>query len=152
MRKVKKNTISRLISNYRIREGIENNEHDTDGGRVKAFPTRTFIGSRNAFGEKFPWAIAPLKLLFGLVAIDAYIYRFKLSIAKIQLMTLDVNRTSYNSRKESEESKGMSKAALLNLQSVKKMEARLAKKWEQEFKHINLTDFFNTKSEQNDGK
>ena len=63
-------------------------------------------------------------------------------------MTLDVNRTSYNSRKESEESK----AALLNLQSVKKMEARLAKKWEQEFKHINLTDFFNTKSEQNDGK
>ena len=67
-------------------------------------------------------------------------------------MTLDVNRTSYNSRKESEESKGMSKAALLNLQSVKKMEARLAKKWEQEFKHINLTDFFNTKSEQNYGK
>lgn len=97
----KKSSASRIISSYGIGGSDEDNESDADDGGTKSFPSRTFIGSKSAFGEKHGWALKPLILFWGLVVIPEYYYRYKLSVAKRQIMALDIPRVEYDHKNKS---------------------------------------------------
>ena len=101
----KKSSAGRIISRYGIGGSDEDNQSDADNGGTKSFPSRTFIGSKSAFGEKHGWALKPLILFWGLIVIPEYYYRYKLSVAKRQIMALDIPRVEYEKTKAEPKSK-----------------------------------------------
>ena len=62
--------------------------------------SRTYAGIRSAFGKEYPWTLEPLKLFWGLVVIEEYVYRCVLSNAKISLMISDLPHVDYKKRKK----------------------------------------------------
>jgi len=131
----------------RVFSTSSDNKHDDDGEGTEIIPERTYVGVRCAFGKQFPWAIEPLKLFGGLIIIPEYIYRYKLSMAKIQLMSMDVSRIEYDKNDKKDKSSGNTKvdqrAIDLNAESVKKHKQRLAKQKIEEAIPIDITDKFN---------
>lgn len=83
---------------YDIGGGDDGDDQDDDDEGSRAVPSRTFIGSRSAFAEKYPWAVKPRFTIFGWE--DAYIYRGVLSNAKIEIMSSDLPRVIYAKHKE----------------------------------------------------
>ena len=83
----------------------------------------------------------------GLIIIPEYIYRYKLSMAKIQLMSMDVSRIEYDKNDKKDKSSGGTKvdqrAIDLNAESVKRHQQRLAKQKIEEAIPIDITDQFN---------
>jgi len=89
--------------------------------------------------------LEPLKLFFGFITIQEYIYRYKLSMAKIQLMSMDVSRIDYSDKKGERKQKSVviDKAAIdLNAESIRKRRERMANKL-QEAIPIDVTGEFN---------
>lgn len=70
----------------------------------------------------------PLILLGGLINIHEYAYRFILSQAKIEIMSMDIPYTDYGSHEETEVGNRQGqpdRADRLNEESVKKMKERI---------------------------
>ena len=63
--------------------------------------SRSYVGLRSAFGKEYPYALEPLKLFWGLVVIEEYVYRCVLSNAKISLMISDLPHVEYKKKKKS---------------------------------------------------
>lgn len=136
---VKKSSASRVIHSYNIGSTNESDQSDDDEGRSRAIPSRTLIGVKASFGEKHPWALEPLRLFFGLISIPEYIYRYKLSIAKIELMMIDLPRVEYGSHKGTDRVKNVAvdindKAHRLQEEANRKRAERIS------FKKMNLSD------------
>jgi hypothetical protein len=87
---------------YNVGGGDDGDDDDDDEEGSRAIPSGTFIGTRSAFTEKYPWAIKPRFTIFGWV--DAYIYRCVLSNAKIELMSTDLPQIKYAKHKEKDAS------------------------------------------------
>lgn len=139
----KKSTASRIISRYGIGGTNEDNESDADSGGTKSFPSRTFIGSKSAFGEKHGWALKPLILFGGLIVIPEYMYRYKMSVAKRQIMALDIPRIEYNTKKTDNANSGPRKLKAndqsLKLQEEANRKARERRK-QNEWQRMKLSD------------
>ncbi|WP_296938363.1 hypothetical protein [uncultured Dysgonomonas sp.] len=80
-------------------------------------------------------------LLFGLITIPEYVYRFKLSIAKIEIMSLDLPRVEYI---EKDKKKAKANSNQVDYEAIKKNEEALKESLERrknrEWKKINLSD------------
>lgn len=121
-----------MVHSFSVGKSDEDNEHDDDSSRNRAIPCRTFIGSRTTLGKDHPWVIAPLNLFFGLLTIPEFNYRFKLSVAKYELMALDVARVIYDRDDEEKKTIADKESIRLNEESLKKVRKRREKEeWQQ---------------------
>ena len=120
-----------------------NDDADEEGNR--AIPTRTYIGTKYAIGDKYPHVLVPLKLFWGLVVIEEYVYRCVLSNAKISIIGSDIARMDYKrtrnpdrpySKKDYDESVVANEAIYQRY-----LAAQAAEKGEE----INLTELLNNK-------
>lgn len=88
----------------------------------------------------------PLVLFWGIVNVPEYAYRFVLSQAKIEIMSMDIPYTDYNvDEKENSKKENNELVDRLNEESARKMRARLARQNEEKREEINLTEFLNEK-------
>lgn len=86
----------------------------------------------------------PLILFGGLVSIQEFTYRYVLSQAKIELMSMDIPYTDYNvDGKETKKAIPNDKADQLNEESVRKLRERIARQQAEQSEEINLTEFLN---------
>lgn len=88
----------------------------------------------------------PLILFGGLVSIHEFTYRFVLSQAKIDIMSLDIPYTDYNYSDNKDAAKKQEQSVLvdkLNEESVKRMKERIARQKENQQEEINFTQFLN---------
>lgn len=86
----------------------------------------------------------PLALLGGLINVPEYAYRFVLSQAKIEIMSIDIPYTDYNvNKKGGKKTIKDDRADRLNEESVRKMRERIARQQAEQSEQINLTEFIN---------
>lgn len=80
-----------------------------------------------------------MRLLFGLITVPEYIYRYKLSIAKIELMIIDLPRVEYGSHKGTDRVKNV--VVDINDEAHRLQEEANKKRAERKsFKKMNLSD------------
>lgn len=88
----------------------------------------------------------PLILFGGLIYIEEFTYRFVLSQAKIEIMSIDIPYTDYGSSENKDGAKKQEQSALvdkLNAESVKRMQDRIARQKQDQQEEINFTQFLN---------
>lgn len=142
----KKSSYKCLRKSYNIGIRDENDINVDDKRRNRIYPSRTFIGIKAFFGEKHPWALKPLVLFGGLISIPEFTYRFVLSQAKIEIMSIDIPYTDYNSSDSENSVKKQEQSDLvdrLNAESVKRMQERIARQKQNQQEEINFTQFLN---------
>lgn len=84
----------------------------------------------------------PLRILWGLVNIPEFNYRFVLNVAKIEIMASDIPRIKYNTKDKTGKNPNSDlKAVSKNEESVRKMQERIMRR-EQENKKT-FTEFLN---------
>lgn len=133
------------MRNYGICLSDSGDDDEDDEARSRAVESRTFAGVRSAFGKEYPWTIEPLKLFWGLIVIQEYVYRCVLSHAKISLMQADLPRIdSKKSKTEGHISKKDYDESVAANEAI--YQRRLAAEKEAEGVEINLTDLLNGKN------
>jgi len=136
-RREKKNDGGITLLDYGIlgSDSGDDDEPDEEGSRAVA--SRTYIGIRSAFGKEYPWTLEPLRLLWGLVVIEEYVYRCVLSNAKISLMISDLPHIEYKKeKKQGYTKKDYDEAVVANQEIHRKY---LAMKEAEKGKEIDLT-------------
>ena len=78
------------MDEYGVNAGYEKRLDDDDGKGSRIIPSRTYIGRKAAFLEKYPAYAAPLTLFWGLVNISEWGYRCVLTNPQIDLMIADL--------------------------------------------------------------
>lgn len=85
-------------------------------------------------------------LFGGLISVPEFTYRFVLSQAKIEIMSIDIPYTDYNSSDSENSVKKQEQSDLvdrLNAESVKRMQERIARQKQNQQEEINFTQFLN---------
>lgn len=86
----------------------------------------------------------PLILFGGLINVPEYTYRFSLSQAKIEIMSIDIPYTDYNVNKnDKKKTQSDDRADRLNEESVRKMRERIARQQREQSEEISLTELLN---------
>lgn len=113
-----------MVHKFSIGKSDEDNEHDYDSEGSRTIPSRTFIGTRAALGKDHAWILEPLILFWGLITIPEFMYRFKGSVAKYELMALDVARVVYDKDNKENKVKADKESIRLNEESLRKARER----------------------------
>lgn len=129
-----------MVHKFSVGKSDEDNEHDNDDSGSRAIPARTFIGARAAIGKDHAWILEPLFLFWGLITIPEFMYRFKGSVAKYELMLLDVARVVYDKEPKEKQNKKKADAESirLNEESLRKARERHKQTQWQEMKLSDL--------------